>query len=561
MVKTMSKFINAFILLFKEGPSGVIRVVKYYYTEYKRRKFLIKQARPFHLISNEERKAQIAYNFNDDIKFSILTPLYNTKDTYLEDLIQSLEKQTYKNWELCLADGSSKEYGYVKEICKKWSTKDSRIRYCVLDANKGISENTNACMKIASGDYFGLLDHDDVLHESALFEMCKAIEAQGADFLYSDEAKFTKNIKDVTNFTFKSGFGKDELRSHNYICHFTVFSRKLMEKLHEGFRSEFDGSQDHDLVLRLTECADKIVHIPKVLYYWRVHPGSVSMDLDTKSYAVDSAIHAIKDQLQREGENGKVASSLPFRTLYRITYDIPLKKKVSILVHHFDDCEEFETIKRKILINTKYKNLEILPVDMIQFGFGQAGNKAAGKAKGDYLLFFNAECIPQNGEWIEEMMMFAQRKDVCAVGNKVIYKNGNICHAGIVLDNSRNEKVRFLCENQSGLEQGYEAMLCHVRNVTAVWDGCCMMSKERFFELDGFNEEMPGYEMIDFCLRGLEQNYWNVWTNYSMVTLNGYRTGMDENIEGEQAFGKRWKSKLESDDPYCHEILRMLNLI
>ncbi len=248
--------------------------------------------RSLHVITRRQRYWQKRHVFKNPVKFSIITPLYNTPKRYLVELIRSLERQTYPNWELCLADGSDKEHSYVKKICQRWCKKDARIIYTKLKENKGISQNTNACIKISSGQYFGLLDHDDILHESALFEMMMQISRHNADFLYSDEAKFSGNIKDAKDFNFKPGFGKDELRSHNYICHFTVFSRELLHKIGQIYRPEFDGSQDHDMVLRLTEKARRIVHIPKVLYYWRVHPESVSMNLSSKNYAVDAAIRA-----------------------------------------------------------------------------------------------------------------------------------------------------------------------------------------------------------------------------------------------------------------------------
>lgn len=556
----MSKLLNAFKLLFEEGPRGVIRVTKYYINEDKKKNFFVKQSQPFHLISEEERKSQQQYKFKRNIKFSILTPLYNTDKKYLEELFKSLQKQTYKDWELCLADGSDLKHSEVKHICDKWMKRDKRIKYMRLLDNKGISENTNACIKLATGEYFGLLDHDDVLHESALFEMAKAIEKENADFLYSDEAKFFGAIDEVTDFTFKSSFGKDELRAHNYICHFTVFSRELLEKLGVCFRPEFDGSQDHDLVLRLTENANKIKHIPKVLYYWRVHPGSVSMDLDTKSYAVDAAVKAVEEQLIRQNECGTVSCNLPYRTIYRINYEIEKLEKVSVLVHHLKTKNDFETVKAKILAVTDYSDLEILYVDDYEQDFSRACNSVISQAGGRYIVLLHAECEPKNSDWLREMLMYAQRKDVCAVGNKVLYSNGTVCHAGIALDRTKSEKIRFLCEGHDDSDQGYEAMMRHVRNVTAIWDGCCMFKRTTFDELGGFNS-IPGYELIDFCLRGREKEYWNVWNCFSEMRYNADCKALNLNENRIEQFMDVWKKKVEEEDPYCHRVLRELNLV
>lgn len=558
MFKT--KFVNMFKLLHTEGIKGITRVAHYYYDENKKTKQLIRQSQPFHLISSAEREQQKHYKFNDNIKFSILTPLYNTPIKYLEELFISLQKQTYSNWELCLADASDEQHESVSMVCTKWMRKDNRIKYVKLKKNGGISENTNECLKLATGDYIGLLDHDDILHESALFEMNKYIEKYHADFLYSDEAKFYDKIENTTSFVFKSGFGKDELRSHNYICHFTVFSAILIDKLDRYFRAEFDGSQDHDLVLRLTEKAEKICHVPKVLYYWRVHPGSVSMNLDTKPYAVNSSIRAIKEQLERENEPGEVNSNYPYRTAYRIKYDIPVLAKVCVLIHHIEDEEEYEHTKEILLKNTNYANLEIKKIETLfnESDFAVKLNEKINEIDTEYVVMWNAKCVPKDAEWLTEMLMFAQRKDVGVVGNKILCLDNTIYQAGIVLDNTKDEKIRFLCQGTSDEDQGYEAMLRYVRNVTAVWDGCCMFKKQTFSELVGFRKNLTGYEMIDFCLRAIEHKYINVWTNFSVAYFTGDNI---VNVDGKEKFVELWENRIEKEDKYCPVVLRKLNLI
>lgn len=226
----MSKIKKAIHILFTEGISGVKDVVYMQIDARRKRKKISKCSKEIHLISVEERVRQKQKEFSNPIKFSIITPLFNTPEKYLLELLDSLEKQTYCNWELCLADGSDAEHDYVGKICRKWSERDNRIVYSVLGKNTGISGNTNACIELASGEYVGLLDHDDILHESALFEMMETIEKTKADFLYSDEVKFSDKIENAIDFNFKSDFAKDELRSHNYICHFTVFSEEIARR-------------------------------------------------------------------------------------------------------------------------------------------------------------------------------------------------------------------------------------------------------------------------------------------------------------------------------------------
>ena len=518
--------------------------------------------RSLHVITRRQRYWQKRHVFKNPVKFSIITPLYNTPKRYLVELIRSLERQTYPNWELCLADGSDKEHSYVKKICQRWCKKDARIIYTKLKENKGISQNTNACIKISSGQYFGLLDHDDILHESALFEMMMQISRHNADFLYSDEAKFSGNIKDAKDFNFKPGFGKDELRSHNYICHFTVFSRELLHKIGQIYRPEFDGSQDHDMVLRLTEKARRIVHIPKVLYYWRVHPESVSMNLSSKNYAVDAAIRAVGEQLRRTDEPGTVKSNLPYQTIYRTRYDIAQKdSRIAVLVHGIRNMQEYDGFVKKIQESAADKKLEFFPVvEEGKKSFGALLNQALSGSSAEYVLLMDIGCVPVSAGWIDEMLMFAQREDVAAVSPKILYENGTIAYAGIALDHEKEERIRYLCQGIADTEQGYEAILRHVRNTTSVWRGCCMIQRSKLDKLKGFAEDLDGYEEIDLSLQAVKQGYWNVWTGFAVMQLDrGYiDNGAKKNTK---KFVKLWNAELKKGDNFYHPLWKKLGLV
>lgn len=548
-------------ILFEDGPVGVMKA---YVNSCRRRNEAAefkKKARSFHLISEEERNLQRCHVFQKEVLFSVITPLYNTPEKYLNELIESLENQTYGQWQLCLADGSDKEHEYVGEICRQWQEKDSRIVYSKLPDNKGISANTNACLQLATGDYYGLLDHDDILHESALYEMMKYIEKTNADFLYSDEVKFSGNIEEAVDFNFKSGFGKDELRSHNYICHFTVFSRELLDQEEVLYRPDFDGSQDHDMVLRLTEKARKIVHVPKVLYYWRVHPESVSMNLDSKSYAVDAAIKAVEEQLKRTKEYGVVGSNLPYRTMYRVKYKIPETAEVVILLYGQSEEKILESVAKGISNLTIYQNYRIiLLAECDDIAFAQRVNQCVKENKADYYVLMNEKCYSATPRWIEEMLMFAQRKDVCAVSPKMIFEDNTICFGGMALDYESDSGVRFLFQGKSNEEQGYEAMLRIVRNITSVWRGCCMISSSKLKELGGFSEFVKGYEEIDFSLRGVEKNLWNVWTPFAEIR---YRGNVEETqIKGDiKYFTKKWEKRMMEGDVFLPSRLKELNWI
>ena len=535
-----------------------------------------------HMVSEEELEAQKRRKFEKDIKFSIITPLYNTPRNFLIELLDSMEKQTYGNWELCLADGSDEEHAYVGKICQKRAEQDSRIVYYSLPENKGISENTNACLQLATGDYFGLLDHDDLLHPSALYEVMKAIEETGAEFLYTDEVKFSGKIEEIQDplmFNLKPGFGKDDLRSHNYICHFTVFHKKLLEGEQDFYRKECDGSQDHDMVLRLTEKTTRITHIPKVLYYWRVHDNSVSKDLGTKLYAVDSAIRAIDQQLLRTGDTGKAASNLPFQTIYRITYELKQEFTVSLILHGTEKPEELEACIRNLEENTEYRNLELIyfaerelkikvrdgmslqriPLDTSKTK-AESWNQAVELATGEMMLLFDARCRPIEKKWIKEMVMFSQREDVCAVGPKIYYEDDRIAYAGIALDRESKTGLRLLCEHDTRADIGYEALLCHVRETTGVSAACMMFSKKIWREVQGFANACKGYEDIDFCLRGLEKGKNNVWTCFSELRFTGQEFIEEKKEEERNRFVTVWNQQFGQEQCY-HPLWKILRIV
>ena len=292
------------------------------------------------VLTEEEKSIQSNTRFNKKIKFSIIVPLYNTPKNFLCEMIDSCIDQTYENWELCLADGSDKEHGYIKNIIKEYIKNDKRIKYKSLKMNGGISENTNECIKMAMGEYIALFDHDDVLHPSALFEYMKVICEKDADFIYCDEDKFEKDVEKCFDPYFKPDFAIDNLRANNYICHFTVFKKTLLDKV-GLFRKEFDGSQDHDMILRLTERAQNIVHVPKILYHWRVSSNSVASDPYAKPYTIEAGIEAVKQHLERCNLKATVESSTVHPNFYRTRYDIIGNPLISILIPNKDHMHKF----------------------------------------------------------------------------------------------------------------------------------------------------------------------------------------------------------------------------
>ena len=521
--------------------------------------------------------------FLKNIKFSILVPLYNTPIAFLDEMIDSVVKQTYSNWELCLADGSDAEHANVGKRVMELAQNDSRILYKKLEKNLGISENTNACIDMASGEYISLFDHDDLLHPSALFEVMKVICEEDADFIYTDEATFkSPNPKKIITNHYKPDFAPDNLRVANYICHFTSFSRELLEQVGR-FRAEYDGSQDHDMILRLTEKAQKIAHIPQILYYWRSHPNSVSLNLGSKSYAVDAGIHAVEDSLKRNGLQGTVESSNIIPTFYRVRYEVKTDQKVSIIIPNKDHLSVLKTCIDSILKLTTYPNYEIVIVDNgsseaalfsyyeelknhsnitvcsldIPFNYSMLNNFAITHATGDYYLLLNNDIEIITPNWLEEMLMYAQRDDVGAVGAKLYYPDDTVQHAGVLLGVGG-----FACHafpRFGRAEVGYMGRAGYAQNLSAVTAACMMVKASVWREVEGLDESFKvALNDIDLCLKIRKAGYLIVWTPHAEAYHYESKTRGHEDNPEKQArfesevhrFQEKWKSELEAGDPY-----------
>ena len=568
----------------KIWKNGLYGTIKDYNERKEAQKILLDTIRKYHMISESEREEQKRTVFAGAPCISIITPLYNTPISFLEELLKSVQNQTYENWEFCLADGSDEEHTQVGKICREYAAKDVRIKYKKLEKNDGIVGNTNQAVRMASGEYCGMLDHDDLLHESALYECVKEIQ-KGADFIYTDEMKFSEDPAMSTDIVCKSGFGKDELRAHNYICHFVVFKKSLLDGMKELYRKECEGSQDYDMVLRLTERAKKISHIPKILYYWRVHAGSVAMDLSVKQYAVDAAKRAISGQLKRSGEMGTVECNLPYETIYRIRYEIKEKPVVSICLwgegKADENREKIEEQMEFLLEKTSYRPLEIIlplkkapetipcekllkdQVKIIPCGKKQEENwygwmkRTQEKCSGDYRICLNRWCYPKSEDWIEEMLMYATRNDVGVVGAKIMDSKENICFGGAVLDKDAANKIHVINAGLPDSEQGYEANMRHVRNTSILTGICMMISKKHVDELGNFEEEMDGCADADFCMRSKEKGLWNVWDCFAEMYYTGAE-GIDDFWNKNENWQEKWKKQIGQVDEYYHPLLKQL---
>ena len=529
--------------------------------------------------------------FDRMIKISILVPLYNTPEPFLRDMITSVLNQTYQNWELCLADGSDAEHEEVGRICREYLEKDSRIVYQKLLKNEGISGNTNECLKLATGEYIGLFDHDDILHPSTLYEYVKAVNEQDADYIYCDETTFRNgDINKMLTMHFKPDYAVDNLRANNYICHFSVFAKRLLEG-EELFRSRFDGSQDHDMILRMTDRAKHIVHIPKLLYYWRCHEGSVASGIDAKPYVVAAAKGAVADHLKRHGfTHFQITSTRAFETIFKIRYEIIGDPMISIVIPNKDHAADLKRCITSILEKSTYENYEIVVVengsetkeifdyytslkeyDNIRvvtyekpegqngFNYSAVNNFGVKQTKGDYILLLNNDTEVITVNWMEELLMYAQREDVGAAGAKLYYGNKTIQHAGVVLQLGAHRTAGHSHYGQSRENLGYMGRLCYAQNVSAVTGACLLVKKSLFKEVGGLDESFAiSLNDVDFCLKLREKGLLNVFTPFAeLYHYESVSRGLDDSGEKAERYNResahfrdKWKTVLEKGDPY-----------
>ena len=570
----------------RHGPRYALSSRRTYRTQKK------KQKQELAWPTEEEKKKERKTVFPKDITFSILVPLYNTPDDFLREMIASVQDQTYPKWELCLADGSDGEHPQVGETCRAYAKKDKRIKYRKLEKNLGISGNTNACIDMSTGNYIALFDHDDLLHPSVLHETMKAICEQGADYIYTDEVTFVSPDRTkLITLHYKPDFAPDNLLANNYICHFSAFSRELLEKA-GAFRSAYDGSQDHDIMLRLTHKAKKVVHIPKILYWWRSHPQSVSQDIGAKQYAVDAAKNCVHDFIRdtRHVET-VIESTRAFPTIFRIRWPLQGQPKISIVIPNKDHMEDLRRCVTSILQKSTYGNYEIVIAennsetkeifdyygelekdDRIrvlryegEFNYSKINNWAAAQSSGEYILLLNNDTEVITPDWMENMLMYAQREDVGAVGAKLYFPDGRIQHAGVVIKMGDDRIAAHAYYGAGHDHIGYMGRLCYAQDVSAVTAACLMISKKKFDEVGGLEEGFAvAYNDIDFCLKVREKGYLNIFTPFAELyhhesASRGYETGEKKERQQRECavFRSRWPEILDKGDPYFNPNLSL----
>ena len=520
-------------------------------------------------------------------KISILVPLWNNEREFQKEMLDSVMNQTYQNWELCLADGSDDAHSYMGEISKEYAARSNgRIVYKKLEKNEGISGNTNACLAMATGEFIGLLDQDDILHPSTLYEYVKAINEKDADYIYCDETTFKSgNIDHMLTMHFKPDYAPDNLRANNYICHFSVFKRDLLQGT-ELFRSQFDGSQDHDMILRLTDAAKNVVHVPKLLYYWRCHATSVASNIEAKPYAIEAARGAVAENLRSHGfKNFQITSTRAFETIFKIRYQIIGSPRISIVIPNKDHVEDLKRCISSIEEKSTYDNYEIIVVENNSetkeikdyyellkddprvkvvtytgpFNYSAINNFGVKETTGEYILLLNNDTQVITVNWMEEMLMYAQREDVGAVGAKLYYGDKTIQHAGVVIGLGAHRTAGHTHYKQQRENLGYMGRLCYAQDVTAVTGACLLVKKSLFEKVGGLDESFAiSLNDVDFCLKLRKLGLLNVFTPFAeLYHFESISRGLDD--QGEKAerynresahFRDKWKKELQQGDPY-----------
>lgn len=511
---------------------------------------------------------------------SIVIPLYCTPLPYLKELLESVRRQSYENWQLCLADGSPDDK--AKEFIEKHYGREKRIVYRKLEENGGISVNTNEAVALATGEYLMLCDHDDTLEPDALYEIVKAINDTGADVLYTDEDKVSMDGQHYFDPNFKPDFNLFRLRENNYICHIFVVKKSLTDET-GLLRSEFDGAQDFDFILRCCEKAQKITHIPKVLYHWRCHMDSTAADPSSKAYAYEAGRKAVREHYQRLGIDAKVEMT-ERPGWYRSHVKVQGNPLISVIIPNKDHTDDLELCLFSMTRKSTYRNYEILIVENNsekeetfeyykklpdrypkarvltwekEFNYSAINNFAAKEAKGEYLLFLNNDVEILTPDWMEEMLQNCQQEDVAAVGAKLYYPDDTIQHAGVVLGLG-GIAGHIMCR-ASREDPGYFGRMISVQEISAVTAACMMVKKSDFDAVGGLDETFQvAFNDMDLCMKFRAAGKKIIFTPYAeLYHYESKSRGLEDTPEKQFRFDKevkrfqeKWAQQLEMGDPY-----------
>ena len=520
---------------------------------------------------------------------SVLLPVYNTDDAWLRKCLDSVLSQIYPNWELCIADDAS-TLPHVRTVIDEYRARDRRIRVVFRETNGHISAASNSALALATGDYIALLDHDDELTPDALYEVAALIGRDPeTDMIYTDEDKIDTEGRRHSPF-FKPDWSPDTFLSLMYTCHLGVYRTALVRKI-GGFREGFEGSQDYDLVLRLTEQTDRIRHIPRVLYHWRSIPASSAASFQSKGYAQDTGLRAVREALERRGEDAEAEPVEGLSGRYRVRYRLRGCPLVSIVIPTRDLSELLETCLESVFERTVYECFEVILVDNgsretktldlfrrwrekeperirvvplpIPFNFPALINEGVRNAQGDLVLLLNNDIEVVSGDWLAEMAAQAMRPQVGAVGAKLLYPDDTVQHAGVVLGigGIAGHSHKYLSNDRPG----YFDRLRITANYAAVTGACLMVEKAKFVKAGGFDEALPvAFNDVDFCIRLLKAGYYNLCLSHPVLYHHESKTrGPEDTVEKQIRFRgeidrmeARWGELLKNDPFYSPHLTR-----
>jgi len=517
---------------------------------------------------------KICQNFSYRPKISIITPVWNTNETQLRYAVESVINQVYDNWELCIVDGGSTKR-YIKPVLDGYAQKNPRIKIKFLTENKGISENSNEALSIATGEFIGFLDHDDELTPFALYEVIKLLNQRiDAEVIYSDEDKITNENVFCEPF-YKPDWSPEYFRGVMYMGHLLILRKSLLEKV-GLFDKTFDFIQDYEFMLRVSEKTQKIYHIPKVLYHWRKTQGSIALSTDSKGDISEKQVSAVNAHLRRLNLPASAhRGPIPHRVIIKpfLRSDYPL---VSIIIPTKNKPELIERCLKSINGVTTYPHFEVIIIDnnstdpdakkiidsypckkisfMEEFNFSKVNNLGAMNANGDYLIFLNNDTEIHSGDWIQNMLYYAEQEDIAAVGPLLKFPDNTVQHAGVVL--GFRGTADHIMRNYPVDCDGYAGSLTCAREVSAVTAACMMVKKSLFWDVGGFNEHYSIiYQDVDLCLKFISRGYRIivnprvVITHYECSTRDKYGYDfIDRNLLLDQ-----WSEIIENGDKYYNK--------
>ncbi|MFR3030968.1 MAG: glycosyltransferase [Blautia sp.] len=519
---------------------------------------------------------------------SVVVPAYRTPEVFLRQMVQSVRDQTYENWELCIANGSPEDEA-MAGVLRELSDGDSRVRYKNLEKNLGIAENTNEAFAMANGEFVGLLDHDDLLAPNALYEVVRALQDRETDVVYTDEDKVTTELDEHFQPHLKPDFNLDLLRSNNYICHFFVVRREIVESV-GGFRREFDGAQDYDFIFRCVEAARRVRHVPEILYHWRTHKASTADNPASKMYAFEAGRRAIQSHLERTHTEGMVSHTKDYG-FYRVQYPLQRRDKISILIPNKDERESLKACLESIWEKSTYTNYEIIIIEnnsttqeifgyykalerehenlrvvtwKHEFNYSAINNFGAAYATGRYLLFLNNDVTVITPGWMEEMLGVCQRPEVGAVGVKLYYPDDTIQHAGCVV--GLGGIAGHLFTDMPRSRTGYLHKASLLQDMSAVTAACMLMKREAFEEVGGFTEDLAvAFNDVDLCLKIRQRDWLVVYDPYvELYHMESKTRGAEDDKKKVRRFQNEieymrshWLTILKQGDPYYNKNLSL----